>query len=290
MRYLKTALAIVLFATLAACTSTERKEAEKQGSVSATGEFVKHFGPAPSVDKGTAYAFVVYFPSFKEPGKVIPFPFFSFDEASLKRVALAKLVGGLGEVRAYRGVVSQLFPVGTRVLDVTQAGGRVTANFSKELSGGKRDSVTERALANAIVLTLRQFEGVSSVTVQVEGAPGDLAKQAKKGDEGAVVQLAAPRLLGVTAMKDKGESDVEEVDVFFDRPVDIEELVIAGADGKQFQGDVYQSVFDMAGVLKPKDPSQFKAGLPVKVRWNVTDKLGRNSSGESEMFLEVKEH
>ena len=91
-------------------------------------------------------------------------------------------------------------------------------------------------------------------------------------------------------MKDKGESDVEEVDVFFDRPVDIKELVIADTDGKQFQGDVYQSVFDMAGVLKPKDPSQFKAGLPVKVRWNVTDKLGRNASGESEMFLEVKEH
>ena len=187
MRYLKTALAMVLFAALAACTSTERKEAEKQGSVSATGEFVKHFGPAPSVDKGTAFAFVVYFPSAREPGKVIPFPFFSFDEASLKRVALAKLVGGLGEVRAYQGVVSQLFPVGTRVLDVTQAGGRVTANFSKELAGGKRDPATERALANAIVLTLRQFEGVSEVTVQVEGAPNNLDKRANKADESAVV-------------------------------------------------------------------------------------------------------
>lgn len=290
MRYLKTALAILFVAALAACTPTDRQEADKQGSVSTTEEFVKHFGPAPSVDRGTAYAFVVYFPSAREPGKVMPFPFFSFDEASLKKVALAKLIGGMGEVRAYQGEVSQLFPAGTRVLDVTQADGRVTANFSKELAVARQDPVTERALANAVVLTLRQFEGVSSVTVQVEGAPGGLDKQAKKADESAVVQLAAPRLLGVTAMKDKGESDVEEVDVFFDRPVDIKELVIAGADGKQFQGDVYQSVFDMAGVLKPKEPAQFKAGLPVKVRWNVTDKLGRNASGESEMFLEVKEH
>ena len=290
MRYMKTALAVLFFAALAACTSADRQEAEKQGSVSATRDFVRHFGPAPSVDKGTCYAFVIYFPSAREPGKVVPFPFFSFDQASLKKVALGKLVGGMGELKAYRGEISQPFPPGTRVLNVVQADGKVTANFSKELAGAKLDAVTKRAVANAIVLTLRQFEGVSAVAIQVEGAQDDLDKQAGKGDEGAVVQLAAPRLLGVVAMKEKGESDVEEIDVFFDRPVRINQLVVAGADGKQFQGDVYHSVFDMAGVLKPKDPALLKAGLPVKVRWNVTDNLGRSASGESEVHLEVREH
>lgn len=290
MRYLKAALAILFVAALAACTQKDRQESGQHGSVSATKAFIKHFGAVPSVETGTAYAFVIYFPSAGEPGKVLPFPFFSFDQATLKRVALAKLIGGMGEIKAYQGELLQPFPRGTRVLDVTQANGKVTANFSKELAGAELDPASERALANAVVLTLRQFEGVSSVAIQVEGAPGGLDRQTKDADEGAIVQPAAPRLLGVTAMKDKGESEVEEVDVFFDRPVNIAELVIAGADGKPFQGDVYQSVFDMAGVLKPKDPVLFKAGLPLKVRWKVTDKLGRTASGETEVSLEVREH
>ena len=61
----------------------------------ATAAYEKYFGAAPSVDKGTAYAFVIYFPSSKEPGKVVPFPFFTFDEGSIKKVAVERLLGGL---------------------------------------------------------------------------------------------------------------------------------------------------------------------------------------------------
>lgn len=46
----------------------------------------------------------------------------------------------------------------------------------------------------------------------------------------------------------------------------------------------------MAAVLKPKDPSIFKAGMPVKVRWQVVDKKGRAADGDNELMLEVKEH
>ena len=58
---------------------------EGPGKVSATGAYEKYFGPAPTVDKGTAYAFVIYFPSSKEPGKVVPFQFFTFDEQGIKK-------------------------------------------------------------------------------------------------------------------------------------------------------------------------------------------------------------
>ena len=290
MRYVKAVLAIMVFAALAACTSKEQQATAEKGSVSATGDFVKHFGPAPTVEKGTAYAFVIYFPSAKEPGKVMPFPFFSFDEASLKKVALGKLVAGPGEMKSYRGEVAQPFPPGTRLLDVTRANGVVTADFSKELAAAKLDPDAERALVNAVALTLRQFDPAAKVKILVEGAGNALDKKVQKADESAVLRLPAPRLLSITAMREKGESAVEEVDAFFDRPVQIKELVISGADGKPFQGDIYQSVFDMAGVLKPKEPAQFKAGMPVKVRWSVTDKLGRSASGESGMVLEVKDH
>lgn len=289
MRSIKNLIGILMIAALGACTPTDRQAPAKQGAVIATKDFQRHFGPAPKVDTGTAYAFVIYFPAAKDPGKVIPFPFFSFDEASLKRVALVRLIGGMGDISSYQGEISQPFPAGTRVLDVSQSNGLVSAGFSKELAGGKPDPLSEPALTNAIVLTLKQFEGVEQVAIRIEGVQSTLDK-ARKADESAVLELPAPRLLSVTAMRDKGASEVEEVDAFFDRPVQIKELVMSGADGKPFQGDTYQSVFDMAAVLKPKDPAQFKAGMPVKVRWSVTDNLGRSASGESEMALEVKEH
>ena len=91
-------------------------------------------------------------------------------------------------------------------------------------------------------------------------------------------------------MRDKGAKDIEEVNAFFDRPVEVKELKLLSRDGQQFAGDLYHSVFDMAAVLKPKDPSQFKERMPIKVRWKVVDKLGRQAEGDNVWFLEVKEH
>ena len=289
MRIAYIALAAAVVFTLSACKRSQEPPPSQQARVSATKAFEQYFGPAPATDKGSCYAFVIYFPSAKDPGTVVPFPFFSFDEASLKKVAVQRLMGGMAE-KSYQGELSQPFPAGTRLLAVTEKDGEVTADFSSELLGAKPDDASERALANALVLTLRQFGGVGKVRVQVDGAQTRLDKLLQGAGEQVAVQQSAPRLLGVTAMREKGAKDVEEVDAFFDRPVEIKVLRISAADGKAFEGDIYQSVFDMAGVLKPKDPGVFKPGMSVKVTWNVTDKLGRNASGESEIPLEVREH
>lgn len=42
--------------------------------------------------------------------------------------------------------------------------------------------------------------------------------------------------------------------------------------------------------IKPKEPSRFKERMPIKVRWKVADKLGRQAEGDSVWSLEVKEH
>ena len=286
--YIVLAMSVAL-TSFSACTRSQEPPASKQVRVSATKAFEEYFGPAPTTDKGTCYAFVIYFPSAKDPGKVVPFPFFSFDEPSLKKVALQRLIAGMSE-KSYQGELLQPFPAGTRLLAVAEQGGEVTVNFGSELLGAKPDDASERALVNALVLTLRQFSGVKNVRIQVNGGPTRLDKLLPAAGERVVVQQSAPRLLGVTGMREKGAKSVEEVDAFFDRPVEIKVLQISGADGKPFQGDIYQSVFDMSGVLKPKDPGMFKAGMPVKVRWDVTDKLGRHAAGESDLVLEVKEH
>jgi hypothetical protein len=61
-------------------------------------------------------------------------------------------------------------------------------------------------------------------------------------------------------------------------------------EGKAFAGNTYHSVFDMAAVLKPKEPGVFKERMPIKVRWKVTDKMGRHAEGDNVWLLEIKEH
>lgn len=208
---------IVFFTTLVACTRSQEPPASKQVRVSATKAFEKYFGPAPSTDKGTCYAFVIYFPSAKEPGKVVPLPFFSFDESSLKKVAAQRLTGGMAE-KSYRGEIFQPFPPGARLLALSGKNGAVTVNFNGELLGKKPNDVSERALLDALVLTLSQFSGVKEVHVQVDGRQSRLDKMLRAVDERAVLPPSAPRLLSVTAMREKGARHVEEVDAFFDRP------------------------------------------------------------------------
>jgi len=266
--------------------------------------YEKYFGPSPTTDKGTCYAFVIYFPSAKEPGKVVPFPFFTFDEKTIKKVAVERLLSGM-DVGSYKGEILQPVNPGTHLLGLMEDKGAATVNFSKEILNSRADAAVEKGFLNALALTVLQFPGVKDVRVQVEGKEigavegkdvasflgnGGLKKQPLIPDETAVVQLPPPRLLSITAVRDKGAKDVEEVSAYFDRPVDIQEITIAGNNGKPFEGDVYHSVFDMAAVLKPKDPSLFSAGMPVKVRWKAVDKLGRMAQRDEELSLEVKEH
>jgi len=278
-------IAIVFAGFLIYGVTFHKKEipVEKPGKVTATSAYEKYFGVAPSVDKGTAYAFVIYFPSSKEPGKVVPFPFFTFDEGSIRKVAVERLLGGM-DTGSYHGEFIS-FPVGSRLIAINDDNGTVTVNLSKEPG-----TSAEAGLARALALTLRQFKGVREIRLQVEGRDSPLSALIKNADDSAVRQPSPPRLLGVTAMRDKGVGDIEEVNAFFDRPVDVKELVLLSRDGHQYDGDLYHSVFDMAAVLKPKDPGLFKERMPIKVRWKVVDKLGRQTEGDSVWLLEIKEH
>ena len=278
-------ITIALAGFLIYAISFHKKEipVEKPGKVTATSAYEKYFGAAPWCDKGTVYAFVIYFPSSKETGKVVPFPFFTFDESSLKKVAVERLLGGM-DTGSYQGEFIP-FPSGIRLIAINDDQGTVTVNFSKEL-----DKSAEAATAHALALTLRQFKGVKDIRVQVEGKESPLSALVKNVDDSAVLQPSPPRLLSVTAMRDKGAKDIDDVNAFFDRPVDVKELKLLSKDGQPFAGELYHSVLDMAAVLKPKDPSQFKERMPIKVRWKVVDKLGRQAEGDSVWLLDVKQH
>jgi germination protein M len=277
---------IALLFVSAGCKKKGEQLTAKQARVSATVAYEKYFGPPPTTDKGTCYAFVIFFPSAGEPGKVVPFPFFTFDEGSIKKVAVERLIGGM-EVPAYKDEILQPFAPGAHLLEFSQSEGVVKIDLSKDFL---KAGAGKEGLLSAVAMTLTQFEGVKGVRLLADGKEADFAKGTISPLASSVLTPSSPRLLSVTAVKDKGAKTVEEVSAYFDRPVEISELTLADGSGRPIAGDLFHSVFDMAAVLKPKDPSLFKAGMPVKVRWKVTDKLGRAGSGDREFSLEVKEH
>ena len=278
-------LLVSLVFALAACTRKETPPPAQPVRISATKAYEKFFGPPPTTDKGTCYAFVIFFPSAKEPGKVVPFPFFTFDEGSMKKVAVDRLIGGM-EVPAYKDEILQPFAAGAYLLELSQLGGVMNVNLSRDFlkTGNSKEGM------NALVMTLSQFEGIKGVRLRSDGKDIEFAKGALLPVAASVRDPSPPRLLSVTAVKDKGAKDVEEVSAYFDRPVEIKALTMTDTSGKPFAGEIFHSVFDMAAVLKPKDLSVFRAGMPVKVRWKVSDKLGRTAEGDGEFPLEVKEH
>ncbi|TWJ19110.1 sporulation and spore germination protein [Geobacter argillaceus] len=289
---MKNIVALILLSLVvdisAGCTNKDASTQPSQpGRVIATSAYEKYFGGAPPVDKGTAYAFVIYFPSSGAPGKVVPFPFFTFDEASSMKVAAERLLGGM-DVGSYQGEFIQ-YPKGSRILGINNDQGTVTVNLSKEFLA-ITDKPTAASAVSALLLTVRQFTAAKDVRLQVEGKDDPLNALGKNADDNAVQQPGPPRLLSVTAMRDKGAKEIDDVNAFFDRPVDVKELKLLSKDGQQLAGVLYHSVFDMAGVLRPKDPSQFKERMPIKVRWKVIDKLGRQAEEDTVWLLEVKEH
>jgi germination protein M len=290
MRMLGAALfSLLILAASLGCSRKEAPAPAKTARVAATSAYQTYFGPPPTTDKGTCYAFVIYFPVAGEPGKVTPFPFFSFDEASLKKVALQRLIGGMDE-KAYAGQFLQLFPKGSRLLALNEQNGTVSVDFSKELRPSAGEPQRGRALYHAIVLTLRQFSGVTGVRITSEGRDLFPADTTLSAETAAVAQPAAPKLLNLIAMKQSAADPVLEVDALFDRPVDIKEFKFLENDGTLLAGDIFHSMFDMAAVLKPKDPGKFSQGTRIRARYQIVDKMGRAAAGEGSFALEVRLH
>lgn len=278
------AVALVAFLVYGVFYNKKEVPVEGPGKVTVTAAFAELYGQPPQPDKGDAYAFLVYFPSSQEPGKVVGLPFFSFDRQSLKKVALQKLATGL-DLRALTDVAASPFPSATRVIEASEAGGTLTVTMSAEAAASDEKSLV------ALEATAAQFPEVRKIVVKA----GDKQIMEKTLTASAykdkVIDPGQPRILSVTAMKDKGEKEVHEVDVFFDRPVSVTHLSLADKAGASLEGDIYHSVFDMAAVLKPaKKSAAFTAGLPVVVTWDVVDKKGRKSAGTKEFALEIKEH
>lgn len=86
------------------------------------------------------------------------------------KTALEELVKGPSDDM---GLVSVL-PKDTRILDVIKKDGEVVVNFSKEIEGYGGGIDVEQSVVNSVVLTVSEFPGVETVSLQVEGEAGAL--------------------------------------------------------------------------------------------------------------------
>jgi hypothetical protein len=102
----------------------------KPTRVSANKAYERYFGPAPTTDKGSCYAFVIFFPSGKGTVKVTPFPLFTFYASSMKKVVVESLISGM-EVPAYKDEISQPFSPGGHLLNLAEHEGIVTVDLSR---------------------------------------------------------------------------------------------------------------------------------------------------------------
>jgi germination protein M len=277
-------LAVVL---LAGCDRPEPKAAPA-ASARANAAFLQHYGEPPLPEQGTCYARVGYYPLAGEPGKVRPVPFFLFRENDQLARLLERLLENHWEFSPESGLHNP-FPGGSRVVISGQAGDSVTLDL---LFSG--EGIGEEALGQMIaplVETALQFEELERVFITVAGVP--LAKMPADGfrrDPARIAPPGPPLPLMVVGSWAEGEENLEELLINFDRPVEVHELRLTDAAGREIKGDYYRAGFDMAVVVHPAEPGALREGTALRVAWRLEDRLGRSGSGEQEFALQRYDH
>lgn len=265
--------------TAAGCTRGEKGEVR---GVDATAAYTRHFGAAPTVKEGSCSAVVAYFPLTENPATVRPVPLFLFSTEGRMEKVVRHILAMDGE--SLGPALVNPFPPGTEVETVTRDG--ETAEVQLAFSGqAAPDPRRVQGMASSLVHTLAQFPGVRRVRIVADGKPlPNLDPAGIVPDSADVLEPEAPRPLGVAGTWEKGTPTPEEVLVLFDRPVSVSRIEVLSGE-TPVAGDYYQSAFDMAVVIRPARAELVREGMPVRVRWQVADRLGRGSEGEKDFSL-----
>jgi len=272
------------FVALLACRQEQPPPAF--GFVEANNSYQQYFGDPPEVREGKAYARVAFLPLKEDTNRVSPVPIYLFKESDQLTSILNRLASG----ELLLPIDSLLFnPFSSRINLAVNSRHDGTVTLLLELPDDS--SIDLEIFLPAIIETAVQFSDIERVIVLVDNEPvAGMPDGGYRSNPQRVSDVAPPDLIMISGTWDEGEKDPEEIMVSFDRPVTINTFQLTHADGKRVDGEYFSSVFQMAIVVHPENPSQFRDGMELTLAWDVIDAKGRVGTGNRSLPLQKFEH
>jgi len=253
------------------------------GKVRATDAYTRYFGEAPLPEQGLCFARSWFFPVRDEPTRLLPVPLFLFDDQNempqivTRMLAMSKFVGSSApfEIPFPAGMELRHFELAER-----------TARLNLVYPGEPLEELRLQSIAASLTETLAQFDTVDKVYLSINGRPwAAMPPGGFRGDAGRVVPPGPPRLLMAAGSWEPGADNPHELLINFDRPMHVRSIDVRLADGRPVRGEYFHSVYKMAVVIRPERPELLKEGTKLKVRWAVSDRMGRSAEGEEMLGL-----
>jgi len=276
------ALGILIFVS-----GCRQSTVETGGIVEANAAYLKYFGKPPQVSKGFGYARVGFFPRRENPQKVSAVPLYLFTNIDQLPKILGRWTNG-----------EKILPATSRMYNPLSAEDRLEFHpvENETLTLGlvtqrELDQTDLSAIALSLTETALQFSEIRKVRILLNGEP--LSFMPAEGFQRSPQKIAVnepPALIGISGVWEKDTAELEEILINFDRPVVINTIKLTNASGETLQGDYFRSVFDMAVVVHPLQARAYREKSIIHARWDVTDALGRSSSGDQNFPLEKLVH
>ena len=281
-------LCIALLA-LAACRQEEATAPApvESGVVVANRAYLENFGAPPQGKAGEAFARVGYLPLQGSPQQVRAFPLFLFSDKDQLQQILNRLISGELHLPEGFGLYNP-FPADLQLTATSPENPVLTLSLLSKVSWSDTDKAAAgRALAESVF----QFPKVEKVVIMLNGQPlAQMPADGYRHEPGALAAIRPPQLVLMAGMWERGGDSPDELLAEFDRPVKINNFKLFMRSGEAVDGEYFTSIFQMAVVVLPKDPTLYQESTVLRAEWDVVDGLERSNSGTTTLPLLRYEH
>jgi len=260
---------------------------ETTGVVKATQAYLENFGTPPQGKSGQAFARVGYLPLQKAPEKLRPVPLFLFSKKKELLLILKQLVSG-ELLSQRRSELYNPFPDDLELSVTSPEGPTATVALGSQQSWSDTDQI---AAGQALAETALQFARINRVVVMHNGAP--LSQMPADGylhEPQLLVKVEPPEMVLIAGVWENGADTLSEILVEFDRPIKVNNFALYDEMGKTVDGDFFTSIFQMAVVVHPKEPSLYQEATLLRAEWEVVDDMGRSNRGSDSLPMMRIDH
>lgn len=258
------------------------------GKVEANQAYLQHFGNPPHGKEGRAFARVGYLPLRTDPDKLRALPLFLFSENDQLQAILDRLTGD-ALILPPESDLYQPVPDEIEISTAPVESGVLTLAMTSRQTWSEAD---QAAAGRALAETALQFAEVERVRVLINGeALSQMPANGYTHDPQQLVEVGPPALVMMVGHWEEGEhgedgaAELKEILIEFDRPVEINSFQLHDANGIAVAGDYFTSVMQMAVVVHPQHPQNYREGTELRADWDVIDDLSRASRGSRSLPL-----